>query len=118
MIRYDDAVSAGFRRFPRVLDVVNTLQHDLAGPDRTDPLDVLPVERRIELFRDPGRGRVETVGTLEVADDVAKIPSFGARDTEQPARLAGKVDEVLQPHQVRRHRQAVLDVHMPLPENL
>ncbi len=61
---------------------------------------------------------LRSLRALQVADDVAEVAPLGARDAHQPARLRGEVDDVLQPHQVRRHRQAVLDVHVALAEDL
>src|SRR5579875_3781449 len=50
MIRNDDRRGSGLRRDLRILDVEDPFEDELPGPKAAHPLDVLPVERGIELF--------------------------------------------------------------------
>ena len=49
MVGHDDGVGAGVDRQLRVFSVLDTLQDELASPAVSNPLDVRPAERRIEL---------------------------------------------------------------------
>ncbi len=117
MVRHHQRVGAELDRHLGVLDVENAFQHQLARPDRLDPRDVLPVQRRIELLRGPLRQLGDALHAFDVADQVAEALALALQDAPGPGRLAGDVDDVLDA-ELRRHRHAVLDVAVALAEHL
>ena len=50
-----------------ILDIEDSFQHQLARPDRADPVDILPVQRGVELRVDPGRQRGDVLVDFQVA---------------------------------------------------
>ena len=60
----------------------------------------------------------EIVGVLHEAGDIAEVAALGFQRAHQPAGLADEVDHVLEIVDLRRHRQAVLDVGMALADHL
>ena len=117
MVGDHQRLRAGLRRLIGVLDVENALQDQLARPDAADPLDILPVQRGVELRRDPGPERGDVVGALEVTDEIAEGAALAAQHAGHPGRLGGEIEELRQ-RPFRRHRHAVLDVGMALPDHL
>ena len=63
----------------------------------------------------PQRGDV--VGALEVTDQIAEGAALAAQHAGDPGRLGGEIEQLRQ-RPFRRHRHAVLDVGMALPDHL
>ena len=63
------------------------------------------------------RERGDVVGDLEVAGEVAEGAALAAQHAGDPGRLGGEVEQFRQ-RPFRRHRHAVLDVLMALPDHL
>ena len=97
--------------------IEDAFQDQLARPDALDPLDVLPVQRRIELVLDPDAERIDVVHALHVAGEIAEGLALAPQHAPGPGRLGGDVDDVLDAD-FRRHRHAVLDVAVALAEHL
>ena len=68
----------------------------LPGQILLDPLDVLPVQRRIELVVGPLRERCDVLHALHVAGEIAEGLAPAHQHAERPARLGGDVDDVLE----------------------
>ena len=117
MVGDHQRLRAGLHRLIGVLDVENPLEDQFARPDAADPLDILPVQRGVELRRDPGPERRDVVGALEMADEIAEGTAFAAQHAGHPGRLGGEIEELRQ-RPFRRHRHAVLDIGMALPDHL
>ena len=117
MVGHHQRLRAGLGGFLGVLDVENALQDQLARPDAADPLDVLPVQRGVELRRDPGSERGDVVGALEMTGEIAEGAALAAQHAGDPGRLGGEIEQFRQ-RPFRRHRHAVLDVLMALPDHL
>ena len=113
----DERGCAGLGRGPGILDVENALEDELARPQAPDPIDVLPVQRRIELAGGPLRERVHVLHAPHVAGEIAEGLALALEDRKRPCRLDGDVDEVGEPD-LGRHRHAVADVAMALAEHL
>ncbi len=63
------------------------------------------------------RQRGDVVGPLEVADQIAEGAALAAQHAGDPGRLGREIDQLRQ-RPFRRHRHAVLDVRMALPDHL
>ena len=117
MVRYDDSVGAELDCGLRVFDIQNAFDDQLARPGFLDPLNILPIQRRIEL----------AVGPLRPATSHPPCLSRGRRDcrrscscsqhAECPGWLGGNVEDIPQAD-FRRHRHAILDVAVALAEHL
>ena len=77
---------AGFYRELGVLDVEDALEDQLARPDAADPVDVLPVQRGVELRGRPFREFGEVLGAFDVTDDVAEAAALAAQHAGDPGR--------------------------------
>ena len=78
----------------RVFLVHDALQDQLAAPALLDPLDIVPVELRVELLPGPGAERGHVAHAFRVADQVAEAVAPCAGHAEAPARLGHEVDDV------------------------
>ena len=87
MITYHDGVGAGGHRDLRVLDILNAFEDELAAPFVLDPVDVAPIERRIELAGRPLGKRHDAFGAFHMADDIAEELALGAEHAKPPANL-------------------------------
>src|SRR5439155_16676146 len=83
----DQRIGARRHRQLGVLDVEDALEDQLAAPALLDPLDVAPVELRVELPGRPFGQRPQVAHALDVADDVAELAPAGAEHAEAPARF-------------------------------
>ena len=92
MVGDHQRLRAGLGRFLGVLDIEDALEDQLARPDAADPVDILPVQRGVELRRGPVRQRGDVVGDLDVADDVAESAALSAQHAGHPGRLGREID--------------------------
>ena len=72
----------------------------------------------VELRGDPARHRGEILRARQMAGDIAEVAALAAQDAGDPGGLGREIQHVLQAQQFRRHRHAVLDVGMALPDHL
>src|SRR6185295_14179571 len=84
MVGYDDGLRAALGGDLGVLDIKDALEHQLARPDRADPIDVLPVQRGVVLRSDPGRERSDVIADLEMADEIAEGAALAAQHAGDP----------------------------------
>ena len=117
MVGDHQRLRTGLRRLLRIFDVENAFEDQLAGPDAADPVDVFPVQRGIELRRDPRAQRGNVIGALEMANEIAEGAALAAQDACDPCRLGGEIEQFRQ-RPFRRHRHAVLDVGVALSDHL
>ena len=108
---------AGLGRFARIFDVENAFENELAGPEARDPLDVLPIQGRVELAVGPARQRRNVLHAANVAGEIAERAPLAARDAEKPGGFGRHVDDIVEAP-FRRNRHAVLEIAMALTENL
>ena len=117
MVADDQRIGAGVGGEARVLGVHDPFQDQRAAPALLDPLDVAPIQPRVELLGGPAAQRAHVLHALDVADDVAELASLRAQHVPAPARLECEVDQILE-GRFRRRRQPVLQVLVALPEDL
>src|SRR5450755_240540 len=117
MIADNQRVGPGRHRKPGILDVEDALEDQLATPALLDPLDIIPVEARVELIVRPVGQRSDVGHALDVADDVAKLVLARTQHAEAPARLGHHVEEV-RDGQPGRGTESVLQVLVALAEYL
>src|SRR5262249_13579312 len=87
VVRHHQRGCASLGGEPGILDVKDALEDQLAGPEAPDPIDIFPVERRIELPGNPARERIDVLHALHVAGDVAEGLALAAQGAERPGRL-------------------------------
>ena len=98
-------------------DGLDPLQHDRAVPDRTQPLDVVPRQRRIELRLHLAGERHRRPAVVDaLVDDVRERDRFGAEEIERPAGMERAVEDRLE-SDLRRQREAAADVALASPEH-
>src|SRR6185503_11912811 len=90
-----------------VLHGLDALDYDGAVPDRAQPLDVAPRERRVELRVDVvreghGRGSVADLAS----DDVGEADRLAADERHGPSGVEGAVDDRPQPDGGRKGEPA------------
>ncbi len=117
MIGYDNGVSTGFRGHFGIFDVENTLEDELAAPLFLDPLDVAPVELRIELFCRPGRQRRQIGNIFRMAGNVAEGAPLRTQHSKAPGGAGRHLPDMLG-RKFRRSGKAVADILVALAENL
>src|SRR5215510_1186498 len=117
MVRHNDGVRPELDGCSGIFDIEDAFDNDFARPDVLYPLDVLPVQRRIELTVGPLREGCDVFHALQAAGEIAKCFAFAFQNAERPARLPRNLDDVAQTH-FRRHRHAIADVAMALAKHL
>ena len=108
MVGEGDGVDAHRGRDLGVLDVLDALDHDLAGEQVTEDLDVVPGERRVELLVDEGskRDRLRAIAIVAGADDVREPDLLGAGEVPRPAGMAEAVEDRVEPELGRKREPA------------
>src|SRR3546814_13837231 len=79
MVRHDDAVGADRRRLARILGVQYALDDERAVPRGANPVEILPLDRRVELGTEPAPIIIE-----------AAVPAEHGQPTAQPVWTAPK----------------------------
>ena len=117
MVRQGDPGDARGDGLLGVGDGLDPLQHDRAVPDRTQPLDVVPRQRRIELgLHLAGEGYRGPAVVDALVDDVRERDRLGTEEVERPAGMEGAVEDRLEPD-LGRQREATADVALASPEH-
>ena len=94
MIRQRDRINAAFGGEHRVVDGLHALEHDRPVPHRTEPVDVAPRQRGIELRIDVVRERDRRRAVADVAaDDVGEADGLAAHERPRPAGVPRAVDD-------------------------
>src|SRR5262249_45959522 len=117
MVRHHDRVRAELHSRSGIFDVEDALDDEFARPDFLDPLDVFPVQCRIELVIGPLGERCDILHAFNVAGKIAEGLALAFENAERPAGFCGDFDDISQTH-FRGHRHAIADVAMTLAEHL
>src|SRR5579883_3584145 len=110
----DERGSSGLGGAAGVLDVEQSLDDQLAGPQLADPFDILPGERRIELAGDPLRQRADALHAAHPSGEVAEGLALAGEDADRPSGPLRDIDHIGE-LDLRRHRHAVAQVAVALP---
>ena len=78
MVGDHERLRAGLGGFIGILDIENAFEDQLARPDAADPFDVFPVQRGVELRRDPVAERNDIVGHVKGTEDLTKLSEWTA----------------------------------------
>src|SRR3984893_19404424 len=112
----DERRAPGLGSIPCGLDIKNALEDQLAGPKGAHPLDISPVQRRIELAVHPMRQRNHVLHAADVAGKVAECLALALQDGEHPTRFGCHVDEIGETD-LGRHSHSVSNIAMALAQD-